>query len=218
MIRKIKALKRLKKVLRKSKGFTLAELLVVVGILVALVGVLLPVLFGIAERARVARVGVDMLEILNASLKHVDDTGSTPDFYPISNSTYTPPCTRLEFSSFITDNTILGWLGPYLDKELGMSPFGTPYWLCSKLVSVASGWIINGHGGCAAGALGSPFDARLYAFMISIDTSQLAPVARQRIARAIDKAIDGRDSRTTGKVRYPADPTAICVGFLAGAQ
>ena len=200
------------------KGFTLAELLVVIGILVALVGVLLPVLFGISERARVARVGVDMLEILNASLKHFDDTGSIPDFWPTDNPNYTPPCAKLEFSSLITDNGMGGWLGPYLDKELGMSPFGTPYWLCSKILDgVTEDWI-NGMGACTPGVVTAPFNAKIYAFMVTIDINHLAPLARQRIARAIDKAIDGRVSGTTGKVRYPSDPTGICIGFLAGAQ
>src|SRR5205823_5904683 len=76
--------------MRRSKGFTLVELLVVIGIIVLLISILLPALQGAWESARAIRCEANLRNIYQGMAAYaVENKGSLPaapasatDYYP----------------------------------------------------------------------------------------------------------------------------------------
>jgi prepilin-type N-terminal cleavage/methylation domain-containing protein len=221
----------------KRKGFTLIELIAVIGIIAALVAVLLPMIFGIIDKARVARLGVDMLEVLNATAKHYDDVGGMPlpdaagppDIASCSDVASDDTLGSLEEN--FGNLALLGlpndaqWAGPYVDRELGLNPWRSPYYLCNltsangqtaEIPTVADPY-------CDTPANIDPWPITTYQTMITTFIDTFPNPRRYRMARAIDRAVDGRETPGTGRVRYsgvaPNDISStgiICIGIPAG--
>src|SRR5687767_12883093 len=79
---------------RKSIGFTLVELLVVVGILTVLIGVLLPVLAGARKQAQAIKCGANLHQMGHALILYTQLYG----YYPGAQAGYQTPA---------------GWFGGY---------------------------------------------------------------------------------------------------------
>ena len=189
-----------------KRSFTAGEVLVVIGIILILLGILFPIVLGISERSKIVRVGLDIISLYNASLKHISDTGSIP----VIPSGVT--CVKVEESSFVSELQVPGWAGPYITKDQAISPFGTSYWYCpnARLDMKA----LDLDGACDEPFI-APFPSTVYIFAVTFPLP-VGGSRRVKIAKAIDKLIDGRESPTRGNVRYPADPTAVCIGFVGG--
>ena len=193
---------------KKKNGFTLIELLAVVGILVALVGVILPIVFGVIDKSKIARVGVDIVEIGNGSILLFDDTGEFADHDSGDSDT---DCDAVAVSNLVSNISGSGsWAGPYIDKEAAYSPWGVSYYVCDLTQSA----ITNiPEANCDDVA---PYPSTIYPFVITLSLSSVSgdQSARQRIAERIDRNIDGTVSATSGKVRYPPGYTDVCIGFV----
>ncbi len=106
--------------MKKSKGFTLIELMLVVIILGILVAMVVPRLAGRTEQARRAAAKADIESNLAVSL----------DLYELDNGVY--PTTEQGLTALITEPTSSpvppNWNGPYLKKKkLPVDPWGRPY-------------------------------------------------------------------------------------------
>ena len=63
---------------RRSRGFTLVEILVVVSIIVILMAILIPVAMSMIAKARVAAIGVEISQLKTALDKYKNDLGDYP--------------------------------------------------------------------------------------------------------------------------------------------
>jgi len=63
---------------RRSRGFTLVEILVVVAIIVILMAILIPVAMGMISRARNAAIGVELSQLATALKEYKKDHGDYP--------------------------------------------------------------------------------------------------------------------------------------------
>jgi general secretion pathway protein G len=120
---------------KNSRGFTLIELMVVVGIISALSGIALPAYQGYGERARVIQAKSDLRNIQNAMELLVIDT----DLWPgPSNANVVNPGGANEVWNLslpqaglvATDGAFIGWDGPYLDS-MPLDPWGNSYFFDS---------------------------------------------------------------------------------------
>jgi len=101
--------------IKREKGFTLIEILVVViiiGLLAALVG---PKLFGKVSTAK-----------LSAAKAQIELFGTALDTFRLDVGRYP---TAEEGLKALRENPsgVEGWQGPYLPKEIPIDPWGTPY-------------------------------------------------------------------------------------------
>lgn len=106
---------------RRSYGFTLIEVVVVVTILVLLAGVLVPIVSNELSKARTARAQTDMKAVGDAFSRYYAHTGSWP-----SNNVWNPNLTQNEallgFPCLYTNTfTKAGWAGPYLNTGIRSS-------------------------------------------------------------------------------------------------
>lgn len=100
---------------RKTKGFTLIELMLVVVIIAVLAGVVLPRLVGSQEQARESAVK-QQLRILDTAL------------YTYQLQVGSFPTTEQGLRALIEDPNVDGWRGPYLSqRNLPRDPWGRPY-------------------------------------------------------------------------------------------
>jgi len=98
-----------------SKGFTLIELLVVVVIIGLLAGLVAPRYFG--------QVGKSNTNIARAQ---IEQFGKALDTYRLDVGSY--PTTEQGLPALFTKpDGVLGWQGPYLQKQLPADPWGRPY-------------------------------------------------------------------------------------------
>ena len=196
---------------RGKNGFTLVELLVVVGILIALVAVLLPLVFNALERAKVGRAAIDVFETINATLLHLNDTGNFPvvvsdlaGFPCGANRPNCVVCNLYRYTSLITCD-INGsrtcndeepewlrpptWAGPYFEREIAMSPWAFEYYYCVTPCISPPGLNVN--------------MSRFFMRGVSLGLWKLPdPEARVRVARSLDRILDGDLSPLAGRVRY----------------
>lgn len=98
--------------LRKSRGFTLVELLLVLVILALIGGLVLPGIIGKAEGAKVKAAGSQINRLAMAVESYYLDTGTTPDsLEDLVNESGDMP----------------GWNGPYVKPSSLKDPWGREY-------------------------------------------------------------------------------------------
>ncbi|MFN0205759.1 MAG: prepilin-type N-terminal cleavage/methylation domain-containing protein [Planctomycetota bacterium] len=103
---------------RRSPGFTLIEVVVVVTILVLLAGVLVPIVSNELSKARTARAQTDMKAVGDAYSRYYAHTGIWP-----SNGTWNPNLTQNEDlvglpCLYTNVFNKAGWAGPYLNTGI----------------------------------------------------------------------------------------------------
>jgi len=98
-----------------ERGFTFLEILVVLAIIAILIAILQPQLFKQIEKSKVARAEAEYNAVKAAAFAYYSDTGQ----WPRDNQN----------QDFMMDpgGTVVGWKGPYLEKPLDKSPWGTDY-------------------------------------------------------------------------------------------
>lgn len=104
------------KLIRRQKGFTLLELLVVLAIIGLLAGLVGPRLFDRIDQSSVETARVQAQMLRSAVLTMRLDIGRIP--------------TEQEGLELLVDpgpNPPANWRGPYLDGELPLDPWGNPY-------------------------------------------------------------------------------------------
>jgi len=101
---------------RRSTGFTLVEVMVVLVILVLIAGLVAPRIMGQVEQANV-RAAETQVKMLRAALQTYRlDVGRYPTTSEGLAALMSPPPEVADY-----------WRGPYLDDELPADPWRTPY-------------------------------------------------------------------------------------------
>jgi len=103
------------------RGFTLVELLVVIGLIAILIAILLPVLNKAREQARQVVCASNMRQIAAAALMYAGENGRLPVPFAVKPPLYTP----LPFEAIGMDaRGILNWgrgmLWPYISRDIGI--------------------------------------------------------------------------------------------------
>ncbi len=87
----------------RVKGFTLVELMVVMGIIALLMGILMPVYTGVRERARQRTCGQSMASIGRGMMQYSNLTNAACLMLPLVDSNNSDPCVKIP-SSFTGTN------------------------------------------------------------------------------------------------------------------
>lgn len=118
-----------------SRGFTLIELMVVIGIISALSGIAIPTYKSYGEKAKLAQVHADLRNIQQAMELLIIDTDQWPG---PSNANVVNPGGANEVWDLslpqaglvATNGAFPGWDGPYLDS-MPLDPWGNNYFFDS---------------------------------------------------------------------------------------
>ena len=124
-------------------GFTLIELLIVIAIIVALAGAMIPMFSTTRLTAQQARVQAELDALKSAATMMHYDTGTWP-----TAGTYG--------SGLLTSQGGANWTGPYLDSWQN-DPWGFPYRIidtgAAPIVVTAASWGNDGASGGTGGAV-----------------------------------------------------------------
>ncbi len=117
----------------KDGGFTLIEILVVVGIIGLLLGIAVPAYTGYRERSQIADAMSDLKRIETAIIVLALDTGLWPEGQDMgeinngaSNEIY--DLSEPESGLVATDGNFPNWNGPYI-PEIPLDPWGNRYFM-----------------------------------------------------------------------------------------
>lgn len=99
----------------RRRGFTLLEVLLVVGILVALAAIAVPQLIGVAEGAKLDEAQIQANAISDALNLYHTHTGQFPQTNEGLSALETMP------------QNVTNWRGPYLETSRKLDPWGNPY-------------------------------------------------------------------------------------------
>ena len=183
------------------RGFTLIELLVVVASLIILAAILLPIFANRTEEARIARMAAEIRNMRTAVLMFMADNGRLPTV----DYTTSPPT-----EEFLNNpNSLATWRGPYLEKFLTTSPWGTQITYTVDTVS-NSPW---GNGTCSGITLSN------YSNVSWLSIAVANTIPNSSIAR-LDQQLDDGDGSNLNQSGYICvddtnTPTTIYV-FLEG--
>ena len=102
----------------KRAGFSLIEIVVAISIISILAAVMVPVVSGIMDDARVATVKSDLAVIKKAYLEYFTDTGRWPgnDGNYWDRNTFNDPLDSDNYLLYSDTRNTNGWDGPYLEK------------------------------------------------------------------------------------------------------
>ncbi len=120
----------MKNMCQKKDGFTLVELIVVIGIIGILATLGMSSYANIQERARTTKAIADMTDIKKALLQLQVDTNQLPQHYDPSictanNETFLNAPTAGLLS---TDGNFPNWQGPYIEPQAVIDQWGNPYY------------------------------------------------------------------------------------------
>lgn len=105
-------------------GFTLMELIIVLAVIIALGGILLPQVNRVITEARISKAKAELEHIKAAMLAYKEDTGELPP----KSATFTEAAiTQAIMDALLSDDGASGWNGPYLDKAVLTDPWGESY-------------------------------------------------------------------------------------------
>ncbi len=117
----------------KDGGFTLIEILVVVGIIGLLLGIAVPAYTGYRERSQIANAMSDLKRIETAIIALALDTGLWPEGQDMgeindisTNEIY--DLSEPESGLVATDGNFPNWNGPYI-PEIPLDPWGNRYFM-----------------------------------------------------------------------------------------
>lgn len=113
----------------RRHGFTLMELLIVLGILVMLIALAAPRLLGTRKKANI-KTAQSQIGLLRGALEHYAlDVNRFPATEQGLRALDEPPAEADADSDSESGGggAISGWGGPYLNKELGKDPWGNDY-------------------------------------------------------------------------------------------
>ena len=103
-----------------ERGFTLIEILIVVGIIAALASMFLPRYLDVQKRSDLAVAKAELATLRTAIVIYRQDTGTYP------NSTE-DIVTTADWNNFLSTNPgVLNWKGPYADR-VTEDPWGQPF-------------------------------------------------------------------------------------------
>jgi len=108
----------------REKSFTLMELIVVMSVIIALSGILLPQVNRVITEARNSKAMAELEHIKSAMLAYKDDTGELP---PNGAEFTEAAITSAIMTDLLSDNAPGGWNGPYIDKSVLTDPWGESY-------------------------------------------------------------------------------------------
>jgi general secretion pathway protein G len=105
---------------REERGFTLIEILIVVGIIAALASMFLPKYLDVQKRSDLAIAKAELATLRTSIVIYKQDTGT----YPNGTDDIT---TTADWNNFLlTDPGVLKWKGPYTDR-VTEDPWGQPF-------------------------------------------------------------------------------------------
>jgi len=183
---------------KKTRGFSLIEVIVAVSILVILAGIAIPAVSSQVEKAKVGKL-ISLVDTLRQACEQYKvDTNAYAIEY--SGDTYTAAVYhRLSLSS-----TVNGWDGPYIDHPITVAdnPFNSTIYMYSSLTSVPDGGFdINGSGGLTHQGPGNYI--RVYG---------LTENTAQRLNDSFDGDIPG-NWQVSGRVKYSGNVLYV---YLSG--
>lgn len=112
----------------KRRGFTLIEIMVVLGVIGLLAGIGIPTIFKGVRNARIKEAGTELEMMSAAVLQLAWDTGKWPNgaLRTKGGSTEMWNISTHKCGLFGTDGTYNNWKGPYYDAAV-LDPWGNPY-------------------------------------------------------------------------------------------